>query len=484
MSGRKIIMALTAGVLWAGAVALASGLPSKMRPLGFVTSQGDVQVDHRPVPSGTAVFSGEVITTGRSSAASLKLLSGAQATLGEDGELTMSDGKSAAPILLTRGAVALRNPGTDAALVNVGATTVVIKGEQGFPAICRVAYLRGETSVFADGGHVEVHRYGMSSRVLPGKSLRLGAGMPQAAGQMAGKVSNLIPQGTVQHPAQTTQVSLNINDPIVWEDTVRTLNTGRVRIGLNDGSFLNVGVRSTMRIVKHDAQSQQTEIEMQLGKLRGQVVKLSKPGSSFQVKTQTAVIGVVGTVFVVTATPKNTNVLCVEGKVNVKNVDPNIPGDKTLGPGEQANVPAGQPPSAPVFAGPGETPQQLNATNAGEFPSPELAKFGEIKFPGGATLPAPGVPRGAPSGLSALHIGSLAAAGASAAVGGVAVAGTSNAQDQAAAAAAEASQAGQSAGAASDAAGNAANAANSFQQGVQNYIDSLSPGGGGCGCLP
>ena len=218
--------------------------------------------------------------------------------------------------------------------MGVGASTVVIKGEQGFPAICRVAFSGGVPSVFADRGRVEVRRKGNSRLVLPGKTYRIEAGMPQAAGQPAGKITNLIPQGTVQHPAQTSQLNLKVSDAVVWEDTVRTLGTGRVRIGLTDGSVLNVGVRSTMRIVKHDAQSQQTEIEMQLGKLRGQVVKLSKPGSSFQVKTQTAVIGVVGTIFVVTASARNTNILCIEGRVNVKNSDPKVPGDKNLGPGE------------------------------------------------------------------------------------------------------------------------------------------------------
>ncbi len=485
MSGRKIMAAWTVGMLWAGAWAMAAGQPSKLKPLGYISSQGEVRVDREAVPSGTAVFAGEVITTGRGSAASVKLLSGAQANLGEEAELRIADEPSAAPLRLRRGVVALRNPGTDIAMVSVGASTVAIQGEPGFPAICRVAYLGGEASVFADRGRVEVRRSGRSSLLLPGKSMRLGAGMPQAAGQLAGKVSNLIPQGTVQHPAQTAQASLNANDPIVWEDTVRTLNTGRVRIGLNDGSFLNVGVRSTMRIVKHDAQSQQTEIEMQLGKLRGQVVKLSKPGSSFQVKTQTAVIGVVGTIFVVTSTPKNTNVLCIEGKVNVKNINPQVPGEQTLGPGQQTNVLAGQPPSVPALVGPQETPTELNATNAGELPSPELGKFGEIKLAGGpAAPPAPGVPPGVPSALSAVHIGSLAAAGGAAALGGVAVANNSDAHTAAGQAESAAANAGQAAGAAADAAANAANAANAFQQGVQNYIDTISPGGPGCGCLP
>ena len=290
MSGRKIIVAITVGALWTSAALLAAGRPSKGQALGYVTSQGEVRVDRQAVPSGTSVFAGDVITTGSGAVASVKLVWGAQATLGENGEMSVGSGDSAAPLKLARGAMALRHAGSGAAHVGVGASTIVMGGEPGFPAICRVAYAGGVTHIFADRGRVEVRRKGFFRLVLPGKTFRLEAGMPQAAGQVAGKVTNAIPQGTVQHPGQSNQIDLKVSDPVVWQDTVRTLNTGRVRIGLNDGSILNVGVRSTMRIVRHDAESQQTEIEMQLGKLRGQVVKLSKPGSSFQVKTQTAVI--------------------------------------------------------------------------------------------------------------------------------------------------------------------------------------------------
>jgi ferric-dicitrate binding protein FerR (iron transport regulator) len=483
MSGRKTVVALTVGALWASAAVLAAGRPTKSQPLGYITSQGDVLVDRQAVPSGTAVFTGDVITTGRGSFASVKLVSGAHATLGENGEMAAAIGDSSSPMQLIRGSLALWNSGTEPAHVGVGASTVVVKGEQGFPAICRVAYLGGTTSVFADRGHVEIRRKGLSRLVLPGKTYRLEAGMPQAAGQPAGKVANTIPQGTVQHPGQASQMDVKVSDPILWEDTVRTLGTGRVRIGLLDGSVLNIGARSTMRIVKHDAQSQQTEIEMQLGKLRGQVVKLSKPGSSFQIKTQTAVIGVVGTILSVTATKGNTHVVCIEGKVNVKNIDPKVPGEKSLGPGEQTNVPVGQVPSPPVPVGAAQMANELNLTNAGEVPTPDLSNFGEFKFPGGATPPPSGPPPVPPAG-SALQIASAAAAGVSAGVAGAAVSKSGDAKTNAKAATGAAEAAAGSASDASSAAADSANTANAFNQGVQNFVDSLSPGGGGCGCIP
>ncbi len=485
MSVRKMLLTLTVGMLWANAVAIAAGSPGKLRPVGYIAAQGDVRVDRQGAPSGTAVFVGDVITTGTGSVAGLNLISGATATLSENGEMTVSTGTPATTLRLTRGAIALRNTRSDPAQVSVGGAVVVMRSQGGFSAICRVAYVGGVTSVIADRGHVEVRRGRASRLVLPGKSYRVEAGAPQAAGQLSGKVTNTIPQGTVQHPGQTAQSPLKVSDPIVWEDTVRTLGTGRVRIGMTDGSILNIGARSTMRIVKHDAESQQTEIEMQLGKLRGQVVKLSKPGSSFQIKTQTAVIGVVGTILSVTASAKNTNVICVEGKVHVKNIDPKVPGDQTLGPGEQANVPAGGPPSPPVPAAASQVADELNLTNAGETPTPEFGKFGEIQHPGGITPPGP--PTGPTPGVGptpAFNVVSVTAAGASAGLAGKAVSSASGAQDNSDSAAQAASDAASAGDAASDAAANAGNASNNFATGVEEFLESISPGGGGCGCIP
>src|SRR5713226_1506396 len=103
----------------------------------------------------------------------------------------------------------------------------------------------------------------------------------QAAGQLAGKVNAAIPDDVVQRLGQGQEIQLNLSDSVNWEDVVRTLQMGRVRIALLDGSFLNVGARSVMRVTRHDPQSQQTAIELSLGKMRAEVVKLSQPGSSF-----------------------------------------------------------------------------------------------------------------------------------------------------------------------------------------------------------
>ncbi|MGH9530835.1 MAG: FecR family protein, partial [Terriglobales bacterium] len=118
---------------------------------------------------------------------------------------------------------------------------------------------------------------------------------PQAppAGQKAGEVGALRPEAT-----RNEQV-LKVKDEVQWNDFLKTLPTGRLRAQLLDGSQLSMGSNSQMRVLQHDATSQQTELELSYGRLRSRVVKLTKPGAKYEVKTPHAVIGVIGTDFYV-----------------------------------------------------------------------------------------------------------------------------------------------------------------------------------------
>ena len=131
------------------------------------------------------------------------------------------------------------------------------------------------------------------------------------------------------------------------------------------GASLNVGARSVMKITRHDPQSQQTEVELTVGRLRGEIVKFTKPGASFRVTTQTAVIGVVGAIVLIVATPKHTRVYCIEGVITVQNIITTIFGVTTLHAGEFATIPRGLPPTGAFHFTPGQLQAQLNQTNLG-----------------------------------------------------------------------------------------------------------------------
>ena len=69
-----------------------------------------------------------------------------------------------------------------------------------------------------------------------------------AGGPEAGKVTREVPKGSVER--QGKDLPLVTNDPVDWNDVVRTQEKGRLQITLTDGSVLSVGSRSEMTIIK------------------------------------------------------------------------------------------------------------------------------------------------------------------------------------------------------------------------------------------
>lgn len=214
--------------------------------------------------------------------------------------------------------------------------------------------------------------------------------------QTAGKVDKLLPAGFLIHDKNTAEAKAA--DLVFWNDIARTNDKGRMRLALNDGSLLTVGSKAELRVVKHDTASQQTMIELLYGSLRAKVASLTKPDSSFQVHTPTAVIGAIGTETVVIArsnadvsqtitaqqiqdlptagrdlstlaqltpgaTPADaggaasiadfagvdeTDVYALDHVVGVRNIDSKVQGLVFLSPGEMTRVRRGQPPTPPV----------------------------------------------------------------------------------------------------------------------------------------
>ena len=143
---------------------------------------------------------------------------------------------------------------------------------------------------------------------------------PQAAGQRAGEVSRLIPAVNIARGPKS--ITASPKSVVYWQDLVNTQVNARARIALDDGSVLNVGSETSMKIVKHDPGAQQTELELTYGKLRTQAQKIAKPDGKFEVRTPAGVAGVVGTDFFVgyDVTTNVMNVIAFEGLVKVCNL--------------------------------------------------------------------------------------------------------------------------------------------------------------------
>jgi FecR protein len=143
---------------------------------------------------------------------------------------------------------------------------------------------------------------------------------PQASGQRAGEVSRVIPAVSIARGSKS--ITASPKSVVDWQDLVNTQVNARARIALDDGSVLNVGSESSMKIVKHDAGAQQTELELTYGKLRTQAQKIAKPAGKFEVRTPAGVAGVVGTDFFLgyDNTTGTMTVVVFEGFVKVCNL--------------------------------------------------------------------------------------------------------------------------------------------------------------------
>jgi hypothetical protein len=149
--------------------------------------------------------------------------------------------------------------------------------------------------------------------ILVSLLLLIPAGVTAQTAQNAGKISAVLPIANVHRGPQ--QINATLSLPLDWGDVVNTGHLARVRVALNDGSVLNVGSDSNLTVTQHDAAAQQTELELNYGRVRARAVQLVKPNASFQIRTPTGVAGVVGTDFEMSYDNDTTHVIVFEGKV-------------------------------------------------------------------------------------------------------------------------------------------------------------------------
>jgi hypothetical protein len=141
---------------------------------------------------------------------------------------------------------------------------------------------------------------------------------PQTGLQRAGEVSRLIPAVNIARGAKSIVAAAKT--VVDWQDVVNTQANARARLALDDGSVLNIGSDSSMRIVQHNAGAQQTELEISLGKMRSQAQKITQPNGKFEVHTPAGVAGVVGTDFYTSYDNNMMTVIVFDGFVRVCNL--------------------------------------------------------------------------------------------------------------------------------------------------------------------
>jgi hypothetical protein len=158
---------------------------------------------------------------------------------------------------------------------------------------------------------------------LPTEAGKTDSSLPPGAEKVA-TISATLPFASIHRPTAPKSHGFHAQAgmDLTWSDVVKTDRYGRARIRMNDGSLLSIGVHSELRITPHDPQSHKTSIELAYGLLRAQIQKLAA-GETFEVRTPTAVAGVIGTDFGIDASdPKHVKFFCLQGTVRITSLDP------------------------------------------------------------------------------------------------------------------------------------------------------------------
>ncbi|HEV1995091.1 MAG TPA: FecR family protein [Candidatus Acidoferrum sp.] len=174
----------------------------------------------------------------------------------------------------------------------------------------------------------------------------------------AGKISRMIPTVNLQRASKKMDAATQT--PVQWGDTLLSQQGGRARIALEDGSILNLGSESSLTILSHDAATQKTQMQLAYGRVRSNVVRLARAGSSFEVRTPAAVAGVVGTDFYIAHENGVTTVIVFEGVVRVCALAGNC---VDVHAGEMTTVREGQKPDSPRKASPADVMEAGHLTD-------------------------------------------------------------------------------------------------------------------------
>lgn len=197
--------------------------------------------------------------------------------------------------------------------------------------------------------------------VLLSLALAIPPDLSAQAGQRAGQVSRLIPAVNIQRAAQ--QLTAAVQMPVLWEDVVNTQRLARARITLDDGSLLNVGSESSLRVTKHDPGAQQTQLDLTYGRIRSKAVRIVRPGGSYEVRTPAGVAGVVGTDFYVLYLNAILQLIVFEGLVKLCNLRGQC---VEVGAGMTSTIRGEQQPDPPTQATPLQLAEAAQSTDVEE----------------------------------------------------------------------------------------------------------------------
>jgi hypothetical protein len=167
-------------------------------------------------------------------------------------------------------------------------------------------------------------------------------------------VEALVGTAVVTRHATGAAGPLAVGAELFEGDRIRTETGARLRLTLRDGSVLTCGEATGLTLDRalyaREQDSQNYLLRVSFGIVRA-VVELLAARSTFEMHTNTAVISARGTEWIAEVQRDATAIVSLEGEIAVRNVDPGVLGEVTLGPGEGVTVEAEAPPPAPTVWG-------------------------------------------------------------------------------------------------------------------------------------
>jgi len=295
----------------------ASGARPATLPVASASSinGNSARLNGAPMAAGATLFPGDVIRLGEGSTAALQFGKSLVIAAPETEFVVQRDG-----VGLRDGRLQVRVNGAQPFAVSGPFFRVNVTGASGGPSTAEIHFGKMRAQITAVAGFADVSSDGYDSayRLRAGETATLdasseAAASPQGVTQDAGEVTRLTP--AVQIDRDLQHLVAAVSQHVLWGDDLRSSPTGRAHITLTDGSQLNLGSDSSLLILRHDAQAQQSSLDLVVGRMRGQVIKLTKPAASFEVRTPMGVAGLVGTDFSLLVTPDYTELMVLDGVV-------------------------------------------------------------------------------------------------------------------------------------------------------------------------
>jgi len=223
--------------------------------------------------------------------------------------------------------------------------------------------MAGKNRTDLEAGRIPMLRAGNSCRFWAVAVALAVIGTPgfSSAANQVGKFTVVAGSVDALREQQDAPIAAEIGMNTYMQDVVRTKHRSRTQLKFVDDSVLNMGSDYMVKIKEYVYDEDNGIRRAILSSLRGTMrATVSKFGgdSTFEVETPTAVASVRGTDFIVKVNSSmETEIIVLEGAVQVRNIDPLIRGQVIVRAGQKTRVSKAKAPSFPSYV-----PAQMQET--------------------------------------------------------------------------------------------------------------------------